>query len=276
MRALGRSGVLVSCVGFGTVKFGRDSGLKYPKGAEPVRLPSDAEAAGLLDAAEALGINLLDTAPAYGTSEERLGRLLKGRTHPWLIVTKAGEAWDGATSSFDFSMKAISASIERSRERLGAAQLGCVLIHSDGVAEKESGGFSGAIAALTGARSKGHVRLIGASIKSFEGAARALEWADVLMVEFGGAEPMEILSARAETRGVGIFAKKALASGHLDKLGADPIRSAMKRTLAIPGVCSVVVGTTNIGHLQENCEAAAQAADELARADDGKKSEKGA
>lgn len=275
-RALGQSGVVVSVVGLGTVKFGRDSGLKYPKGVEPVRLPSDAEARQLLDAAEVLGINLLDTAPAYGKSEERLGELLRGRTHPWIVVTKAGETWDGATSSFDFSKKAIRASIERSRERLGASQLGCVLIHSDGVAEKETGGFSGAIGALTGARANGDVRLIGASVKSFEGAVRALEWADVLMLEFGGAEPMQILSERAGQKGVGILAKKALASGHLEKLGPDPIRGAMKRTLAIPGVCSIVVGTTNIGHLQENCEAAAQAADELARARNETKSEKGA
>lgn len=270
-RPLGTTGVLVSVLGLGTVKLGRDSGLKYPKSAEPVRIPSDAEAGGLLDAAEGLGINLLDTAPAYGTSEERLGELLRGRTHPWFVVTKAGEAWDGARSSFDFSKHAIGASIERSRERLGAAQIGCVLIHSDGVAEKEAGGFSGAIEALTGARAKGSVRLIGASVKSFEGAVRALEWADVLMLEFGGAEPMEILSERAGQKGVGILAKKALASGHLDKLGPDPIRGAMKRILAVAGVCSVVVGTTNIGHLQENCEAATLAVDELSR----KQSEKG-
>lgn len=274
-RALGQTGVVVGVVGLGTVKFGRATGLKYPKGTEPVRLPNDTEASGLLDTAEALGINLLDTAPAYGTSEERLGKLLRGRTYPWFVVTKAGESWDGSASSFDFSKKAIESSIERSRERLGASQLGCVLIHSDGATEKDADGFSGAIQALTRAKSEGRVRLIGASLKSFEGAGRALEWADVLMVEFGGAEPMEMLAQRAEQRGVGILAKKALASGHLDKLGPDPIRSAMKRALAIPGVCSIVVGTTNIGHLKENCEAAAQAADELARANDGKKLEKG-
>lgn len=252
---------MLGVVGIGTVKFGRDSGVKYP-GA--VRMPSDDEASALLDAAEALGINLLDTAPAYGTSEERVGRLLRGRSHPWFISTKAGEEWDGATSRFDFAEAAIEKSIARSCDRLGVARLGCVLLHSDGIAEKTVEGFAGAVHALTRAKASGRVQAIGASVKSVEGAIRALEWAEVLMLEFGADQAMEAVAKLAAERGVGILAKKVLASGHLERLGSDPIRSALKRTLALPGVCSIVVGTTNIGHLQENCEAAAWAADELA------------
>jgi aryl-alcohol dehydrogenase-like predicted oxidoreductase len=44
--------------------------VKYPKGFE---LPSDDDVRSLLDTARDLGVNLLDTAPAYGTSEQRLG-----------------------------------------------------------------------------------------------------------------------------------------------------------------------------------------------------------
>jgi len=265
-RPLGKTGIMLGVVGLGTVKLGRDSGVKYP-GA--VRIPGDDEASTLLDAAEGLGINLLDTAPAYGVSEERLGRLLRGRTHPWFVVTKAGEEWDGAASTFDFAERTIETSIERSIERLGGLRLGCVLLHSDGIAENSADGFAGAIRALTRAKASNRVRTIGASVKSAEGATRALEWADVLMLEFFADSAMETVAKRAADRGVGILAKKALASGHLDKLGPDPIRSAMKRTLGLPGVCSIVVGTTNIGHLQENCEAAAWAADELAKNQSG-------
>jgi len=252
---------MLGVVGLGTVKFGRDSGVKYPGG---VRIPSDEEASALLDAAETLGVNLLDTAPAYGTSEERLGRLLRGRLHPWFVVTKAGEEWDGTKSTFDFAEAAIEKSVARSRERLGVARLGCVLLHSDGIAEKKEEGFAGAVRAVARAKESGIVQTIGASVKSAEGAIRALEWADVLMLEFGADGAMEPIAKQASACGVGILAKKALASGHLDKLGPHPIRSAMKRSLAIRGVCSIVIGTTNIGHLQENCEAAARAADELA------------
>ena len=72
-RPLGRSGIETSLLGLGTVKFGRTRGLKYP---EPFSLPSDAEARRLLDTARDLGVNFVDTAPAYGASEERLGELL--------------------------------------------------------------------------------------------------------------------------------------------------------------------------------------------------------
>ena len=71
-----------------TVKLGRNDGVKYP---EPFSIPDDKEAHALLAAAKSLGINLIDTAPAYGTSEERLGTLLAGEREDWIICTKVGE-----------------------------------------------------------------------------------------------------------------------------------------------------------------------------------------
>lgn len=274
-RMLGKSGIALSIVGLGTVKFGRVTGVKYP-GVSAI--PTDAEAGALLDAAERLEINLIDTAPAYGDSEERLGRLLQGRTHPWFIVTKAGEAWDGSSSSFDFSESAVSGSIDRSLDRLRVAELGCVLLHSDGHAEVEPEAFRGAIRALARAKTNGRVRAIGASVKSFEGAIRAFEWADVLMIELGGTPAMELVSERAAQLGIGILLKKTLASGHLDAIGPNPIVNAMTRAFRVPGVCSAIVGTTNIAHLRENCEAAVQATDEMAKGLPGERAgtEKGA
>jgi len=74
-RALGATGLEVSALGLGTVKFGRNTGVKYPAGFE---LPSAAEIGELLAVARDLGINLLDTAPAYGSSEERIGKSVGG------------------------------------------------------------------------------------------------------------------------------------------------------------------------------------------------------
>src|SRR5262245_31612451 len=101
-RPFGTTGLSVSPLGLGTVKLGRDRGLKL---AAPARIPNDREAADLITLAEELGINLVDTAPAYGTSEERLGKLLKGRRERWVIATKAGEIFDPATatSRYDFT-----------------------------------------------------------------------------------------------------------------------------------------------------------------------------
>ena len=63
-RALGQTGLNVSCLGLGTVKFGRNKVVKYPR---EFSLPSDDEVSALLELANGLGINLLDTAPAYGS-----------------------------------------------------------------------------------------------------------------------------------------------------------------------------------------------------------------
>lgn len=87
-RPLGSTGILVSPLGLGTVKLGRDQGVKYPNGFQ---IPNDDEARMLLRQAQQLGINLIDTAPAYGRSEERLGPLLRDQRKDWVIVSKVGE-----------------------------------------------------------------------------------------------------------------------------------------------------------------------------------------
>ncbi len=86
----------------------------------------------MLNLAWELGVNLLDTAPAYGVSEERLGRLLRQCRREWVIVTKVGEEFENGVSRFDFSAAATRAGVERSLRRLGVETLDAVLIHSNG------------------------------------------------------------------------------------------------------------------------------------------------
>ena len=114
-RPLGDTGLVVSPLGLGTVKLGRDQGVKYPSG---FTIPDDREARQLLDLARELGINLIDTAPAYGRSEERLGPLLRGQRDAWVIVSKVGEEFEGGQSRFDFSPAHTRLSLERSLKRL--------------------------------------------------------------------------------------------------------------------------------------------------------------
>ncbi|HID48445.1 MAG TPA: aldo/keto reductase, partial [Chromatiales bacterium] len=87
LRPLGATGIEVSPLGLGTVKIGRNQQVKYPRG---FRIPDDAAVRDLLGLARDLGLNLVDTAPAYGNSEERLGKLLPDK-NDWIIVTKVGE-----------------------------------------------------------------------------------------------------------------------------------------------------------------------------------------
>ena len=75
-RRLGRTGLQVSEIGLGTVELGLDYGV--PVAGEHLRPPEE-NAARLLNRALDLGVNFIDTARAYGASEEVIGRALKSR-----------------------------------------------------------------------------------------------------------------------------------------------------------------------------------------------------
>ncbi|HEX6959193.1 MAG TPA: aldo/keto reductase [Ferrovibrio sp.] len=251
MRPLGSTGIAVSLLGLGTVKFGRNEGVKYPRGFD---LPDDKAVVALLEQARVLGINLLDTAPAYGSSEERIGALLPGRREDWVIVTKAGEDFQAGRSSFDFSPAAIRASVERSLRRLRTDYLDAVLLHSDGIGE-DGDRFLPAAEALAGLKGQGKLRATGFSGKTVAGALKLLSCVDVLMVTYnpGQRDEAAVVAAAAQA-GKGILVKKALASGHV----ADPAR-ALAEAAALPGVSSIVVGTLSADNLRRNAEAVAGA-----------------
>lgn len=103
--------------------------MKYPNGFQ---IPNDDEARMLLRQAQQLGINLIDTAPAYGRSEERLGPLLRDQRKDWVIVSKVGEEFADGVSHHDFSAAHTRLSIERSLKRLETDFIDLVLVHSDG------------------------------------------------------------------------------------------------------------------------------------------------
>ncbi|MCC6427088.1 MAG: aldo/keto reductase [Phycisphaerales bacterium] len=243
-RVLGKTGLEVSVLGLGTVKLGRKEQVKYPHKFE---IPDDAAASGLIVVAEECGINVIDTAPAYGYSEERLGKLLAGRRERWCIVTKVGEDFDGGVSRFDFSGSEVRGSVERSLRRLRTDRVEVVLVHSDGVVEK--GMTEGLWGELERLKGEGKVRGIGVSVKTAEGFASCIARSDVLMVEVDPADSgLLVRLAEAQRRGVGILAKKALSSGH----AADP-GASLRGVLGVPGVSCAVVGTINPGHLRANC-----------------------
>ena len=254
-RALGASGLRVGPLGLGTVKFGRNQGVKYPK---DFGLPDDRAIDRLLDRAAALGVTLLDTAPAYGTSEARLGRALSGRRDNWVIATKAGEEFADGRSRFDFSAAAIEASVRRSLKRLNTDCLDIVLIHSDGIDESEAR-FGAALRALDSLKRAGAVRASGFSGKTAAGFAMALPVVDVLMVSFNREDQDMRPTIRAAHRaGKGVLVKKPLGSGHLVTDGAA-LDQAMAAVFSEPGVGAAIVGTLDPDHLAADALAVARA-----------------
>ncbi len=254
---LGSTDISVSRIGLGTVKFGRNEQVKYPT---PFELPTDKHLLNLLACAQDLGVNLLDTAPAYGASEERLGHLLKGRRQQWILTTKVGEEFQNGKSFFDFSEQGIINSVERSLKRLKTDYLDIVLVHSNGDDKKiieENNVFQ----VLQNLKTRGMVRAFGMSTKTVEGGFLTIDNADVAMVAHNPVHDEErSVIEYAQKKNKSIFIKKALASGHLDKiLATDPVMYAMKFIFKEPGVNSVIVGTLNAEHLKHNVDCVEQA-----------------
>lgn len=258
-RPLGSSGLTVSPLGLGTVKFGRNTGVKYPQQFE---LPDDRQALDLLALAQDLGINLIDTAPAYGTSEERLGKLLAGQRQNWVICSKVGEEFEQGRSHFDFSAEHTRLSVERSLRRLNTDYLDLVLVHSDGNDLKILEGE--AYPALEQLKREGLIRAFGFSGKTVEGGIAALEAGDCAMVTYNLAEQSErsVLDF-ALSHNKGILIKKALASGHLCLQGEDPAKKSLELAFAHPAVASAIIGTINPRHLQQNVISALTVLDSL-------------
>jgi aryl-alcohol dehydrogenase-like predicted oxidoreductase len=247
---IGGTGIAVSQMGLGTVKFGRNQQVHYPKEFE---LPDDTHCIELLTVAKELGINLLDTAPAYGNSEERLGKLLKNQRHDWIISTKVGESFINSQSHFDFSPQAIHRSIEHSLKQLQTDYLDIVLVHSNGDDEKIIRDDS-VFETLSCLKDVGKIRAFGMSTKTVVGGKLTLEYADIAMVSYNPTYTDEKpVLHDAYQKNKGIFIKKALASGHLQKIASnDPVKTAMEFIFREPGVTSVIVGTLNTEHLRYN------------------------
>jgi len=247
-RELGSTGIRVSLLGLGTVKFGRREGLAYPIDAD---LPSMRTLAELLDVAHDIGVNLLDTAPAYGESESRIGELLAAKRNDWVLCTKVGETFAAGRSTYDFSPEHARASVLRSLARLRTDRLDVVLVHSNGD-DTDIIRRHGTLEMLAALKQQGVLRAFGLSHKSVAGGLLAIPHCDVVMATLSATQRDELeVIAHARAHGCGVLVKKALDSG---RAAADPAQ--LSRALAFvrdtTGVSSIVIGTTDSAHLRAN------------------------
>ena len=109
-------------IGLGTAQFGLNYGIANEKGKIPV-----GEARAIIDLASQRGVSLLDTAPAYGDSEEVIGKITASSSN-FDIVTKI------IAPGFATSEKEYQANIEevfrRSLNLLRRDVLYAVLVHN--------------------------------------------------------------------------------------------------------------------------------------------------
>ena len=240
---LGNSGLETGRISLGTVKFGRNTDVKYPTSFE---LPTDDEIRVLLGTCRKLGINLLDTAPAYGSSETRIGRLLPGKRTEWILCSKVGEAYRDGHSHHDYSPSAVKQSLARSLTNLRTDYLDILLIHSDGNDLDIIEGTD-IVDSLARIKDQGLARHIGMSTSTVAGTRAALAFSDILMVTLNLVDQSQLeVIQEARTQGCGLLLKKVLASGH------HPPNESLSFVLNAAENASAVIGTINPEHLRAN------------------------
>lgn len=240
----------ISPLGLGTVKFGRNTQVKYPSS---FAIPDDKQIQNIFAFCYEQGINLIDTAPAYGSSEERIGQLLPC-DQEWIICSKGGEIYENGISRFDFSRKALTLSVENSLRRLKRETLDIFLIHSDGNDCEIIEQFE-IFETLNQLKKVGKIRLGGMSTKTTEGGIACIEHADCAMVCLNPTykEDLPIIE-KAHQMNKGILIKKAFKSGHLGS--SVQVKESLELCLTTPGVSSVIFGSINLDHIRSNIEIA--------------------
>jgi len=146
MRPLGKTGMTVSALGYGTAELGY---LGVPQGE------CDRILGALLDH----GLNVIDTASSYMDAEEKVGRAIAARREEFVLVSKGGQAI-AETGAPAWSDKAVHQEAERSLRRLRTDHLDLLLLHSCPVAELRNDRM---IEALLRLKDAGMTRWIGYS-----------------------------------------------------------------------------------------------------------------
>jgi len=232
----------ISPIGFGAFKIGRTEGAKYPL---PYALPDFEAASHLLNMLPDLGIHYVDTAPAYGVSEDRVGRAIGHRRGEFFISTKVGECFEAGRSTYDFSEPAVRASIDRSRKHLRTEVLDLVFVHAHR-GDVEVVTQTDVVETLCRLRDEGVVAAIGLSAYTEEAFRLGFAWADAIMLEYHPDAPsLAAVIEDAARRGLTVVVKKPLASGRLEP------EHALGFVLSNPGVRSLVIGSLNLDHLAQ-------------------------
>ena len=253
-RRLGQTDMVVSVLGFGGSEIGYERA-----GARTV--------ARLLGSALDAGLNVIDTAECYEESEALIGAAIGPRRGECYLLTKCGHPRGFGRG--DWRPASLLSSIERSLTRLRTDRLDLIQLHSCSLADLRRGD---AIDALERARGRGWTRYIGYSGDG-EAARYAVECGrfDTLQtsVSVADQEALELTLPLAASCGMGVIAKRPLANvaWRYARKPAEPyyqaywsrlraldypflrdtsdaaVATALRFTLAAPGVHTAIVGT---------------------------------
>ncbi len=262
MTAFGSTGIEVSRLGLGAGGLG-DTGL------------SERDAEHLLLGAVDRGVTFVDAARSYGAAEERIGRHLAARRDEVVLSTKGGYGVDGVA---DWTGEAVRRGVDDALRRLRTDRIDVFHLHSCPTDVLARGDV---VEALLQVRSAGKIR-----VAAYSGENEALAHA-VESGAFGSIQcsvnvfdqrAIEGSVAAAARREMGVVAKRPLANcawrhaerpvgqyaeeywRRMQAMAFDPAplewgELALRFAAFAPGVCTVIVGTTRLEHLESNLRA---------------------
>jgi uncharacterized protein (DUF2237 family)/aryl-alcohol dehydrogenase-like predicted oxidoreductase len=278
-RALGRTGADVTILSYGAMEL-----RGHPRGPEI----TDEDAGRLLNAVLDSGINLIDTSPDYGRSEELIGTYVGHRRDEFFLASKCGCPIEVPTDvpppySHDYSQKNVRADVEQSLRRLRTDRLDLVQVHmSPSRATLEE---NRTVETLHELQDEGKIRFIGMSgILPNLPDHIAMNVFDAFQIPYSAVQrDHENLITEAADKGAGTLIRGGAARGAaseeknwsvgpltqqpgvaqrnwetagiddlLDEAGIDRMEFILRFTLSHPGLSTTIVGTANPAHLASN------------------------
>jgi aryl-alcohol dehydrogenase-like predicted oxidoreductase len=278
-RALGRTGSDVTILGYGAMEL-----RGQPRGPEI----TDEEAGRLLNAVLDGGVNLIDTSPDYGRSEELIGAHVGHRRDEFFLASKCGCPIEFPADvpppyPHDYSQRNVRADVEQSLRRLRTDRIDLVQVHmSPPVATMEE---NGTVEALKELRAEGKIRFVGMSgILPNLPDHIAMDVFDAFQIPYSAVQrDHESLITEAADKGAGTLIRGGAARGAaseeknwtvgpltqdpgvgqrnwetsgiadlLQQAGIGKHEFILRFTLTHPALSTTIVGTANPAHLAAN------------------------
>jgi aryl-alcohol dehydrogenase-like predicted oxidoreductase len=273
-RQLGRTGLSVTTLGFGAMDLGG------PPAANEI---SDDEAGRVLNAVLDSGINFIDTAVCYGTSEARIGHAISHRRREFIPATKCGCQPGKPMGAPNIHTAAnIRAGVEHSLRMMRTDYIDIVQFHQS--LTRKMWEAEGALEELLRLRYEGKLRFVGVSgilpnlVEQIDSGVF-----DVFQIPYSALQrEHEDIIAKASAAGAGVIIRGGVARGtptdwnkryymlagdelssrwdtaRLDELlnGVSRIEFMVRFAIAEPALDTTIIGSKNLAHLRDNVAAA--------------------
>ncbi len=279
-RALGKTGIQVSEVAFGCVEIGIPYGIGINSAQDML---TEEEAIHLLQTALKLGINFFDTARAYGTSENIIGKAFKHQRSDVVIATKCShfQRPNGDIPPYQELKQIIENSVQESLTALQTNYVDVYMLHQADERLLRDNNVQAIFAEL---RSSGLIKATGVSTYTNEQTRLAIDtgcW-DVIQVPFNMMDQRQFaLFDKANSQGIGLIIRSVLLKGLLSDRGKNlhPALSQVENhiqkydgltqslnvslpalatqfALSFPQVSAILVGIDKMAYLEQSVQVA--------------------